>query len=323
MIVDKWNDQLDRTQWRTQTHGSARGVKGIDLNPGPRLTGDARQMRVSFASGADRTEAVRQAVALLRREGVVVLDDFVDPGLLERCGREIEERFPGWDQPDRERHIGSYPGRHTASLVIDGALADPAIFASPVLREIDQAILGPDNVLESFGLLVSIPGAPDQGRHFDGLLFKENNLDPLLPAVALSIAIPLVRLDEVSGSTAFWRRSHRQPYPGGPPDFAPLLPVGSALVWDFRLIHSGRANLGPTPRPVLFAVHSRDWWMEPKREWASRYRKLQIAKNMHESFDKPMRDFTVRAELVDGDELRPVMLRRRPGAGRLRPYKSP
>lgn len=274
-------------------------MTGVDLDPGSRLTADAPEMRVSFEPGVDRAEAVRRAIAVLRREGVVLLDQLVDPALLGRCREEIEAQASGWDQPDRARHIGSYPGRHTASLVIDGALADPEIFASPAVREIGREILGPDTVLESFGLLVSIPGAPDQGRHFDGLLFEETNLDPLLPAVALSVAMPLVRLDAVSGSTAFWRRSHRQPYPGGPPDFVPEVPVGSALVWDFRLIHSGRANLGQAPRPVLFSVHCRDWWMEPKREWAVAYRKLQIAGSVHARFDKPMRDLTVRAELID------------------------
>ena len=274
-------------------------MKGVDLDPGPRLTGDDPGMRVSFGPGADRIEAVTRVIAILRREGVVVLDDFIDPALLDSCRHEIAERHPCWDRPDRERHLGSYPGRHTAALVIDGALADLAILAPPVLREVGQAVLGPDNVLESFGLLVAIAGAPDQGRHFDGLLFEETNLDPLLPAVAISVAIPLVKLDEVTGTTAFWRGSHRKPYPGGPPDFVPLVPVGSALVWDFRMIHSGRANLGPAPRPVLFSVHGRDWWMEPKREWALRYNKLQIARAVHDRFDQSMRDFTVRADLID------------------------
>lgn len=274
-------------------------MKGIDLEPGPRLTADAPEMRVSLAPGVDRAAAIAEAIAILRREGVVVLENLVDPDLLTRCREQIVARHPGWDKPDRAQHLGSYPGRHTAHLTIDGVLAEPAVFAAPALREIDNAILGPDNVLESFGLLVSVPGAPDQGRHFDGLLFEETNLDPLLPAVALSVAIPLVELDEVSGTTAFWRGSHRRPYPGGPPDFAPQVPVGSALVWDFRVIHSGRGNRGDAPRPILFAVHSRDWWMEPKREWATGYRKLAIARAVHDRFDKPMRDFAVRAELVD------------------------
>jgi len=274
-------------------------MKGVDLDPGPRITPDAPEMRVSFGPGIDRAEAVRQAVAVLRREGVVVLDQLVDPALLEACRHEIIERDPDYARPDRARNLGTYPGRHTAPLVIDGVLADPELFAPSVVRQIARSVLGPAYVLESFGLLVSVPGSPDQLRHVDGLLYEETNLDKVLPAAAFSVAMPLVRLDEVSGTTAFWRRSHREAYVQGPPDFAPVVEPGSVLVWDFRLIHGGRSNHGDVPRPVLFAVHSRDWWMQPMREWSFRYRKLQVARAVHEKFDKPMRDFTVRAQIVD------------------------
>ena len=274
-------------------------MKGVDLNPGPRLTPDEAEMRVSFAAGVDQADALDRAEAILRREGVVVLDHVVDAGHLELCREHIVAKDADYDKPDRARNLGTYPGRHTAPLVIDGPLADPAVFAPAVVRTLGERLLGPDNVLESFGLLVSVPGAPDQGRHYDGLLFEENNLDRVLPAVALSVAMPLVQLDEVSGTTAFWRRSHRDRYVEGPPDFAPAMPVGSAVVWDFRTIHSGRGNRGEAARPILFSVHGRDWWMEPMREWSFRYRKLQVARTVHAGFDKPMRDFTVRADIID------------------------
>ena len=146
---------------------------------------------------------------------------------------------------------------------------------------------------------MSLPGAPNQGRHFDGLLFCETKFDFVLPAVAISISLPLVHLDEVTGTTAFWRGSHRRHDMTGPPDFAPVVPVGSALVWDFRVLHSGRGNLSGAPRPILFSVHSREWWKEPDRSKSFRYRKLQVARAVHAAFDRPMRDFTVRADIVD------------------------
>ena len=264
-----------------------------------RITADAPDMRVSFAGGGDRTEAVERATAILRREGVVVLDDLVDPALLDACRHEIMARYPDYDQRDVERDLGSFPGRYTMPLVIDGILAKRAIFAPPAIRDIGARVLGPEAILESLGLLVSLPGAPDQGVHFDGLLFGEGQLDRVLPAVALSISMPLVRLDAESGTTAFWRRSHREAFRDGPPDFAPAVPVGSVVVWDFRTIHSGRANRGTQPRPILFSVHSREWWQEPKRAKAVRYRKLQLARSVYREFGTPMRDFTVRADIID------------------------
>jgi Phytanoyl-CoA dioxygenase (PhyH) len=260
-----------------------------------RITGDDGSLRVSCRD----SDAVERAITILRREGLVVLDDLVDPALLEACRLEIIQRYPDYAKPDPVHYLGTYPGRHTAPLVIDGLLADPAIFAPPPIMDIGHALLSGEKILESFGLLVSLPGCPNQGRHHDGLLFRDTLLDRVLPPFALSIAIPLVPLGETNGTTAFWRGSHRGAHVDGPPDFAPALPVGSALVWDFRTHHSGRGNLSDQPRPVLFAVHSRDWWQEPKTVKANKYRKLLVAKNVHAAFDKAMRVYTCRAEIVD------------------------
>jgi hypothetical protein len=259
-----------------------------------RITGDDGALRVSCTAPG----AAELASAILRREGVVVLDDLVDPALLSACMQEISEHYPDHDKPDPVHYLGSYPGRHTAPLVIDGTLADPAIFAPTTVRDIAQHLLGEERILESFGLLVSLPGSPNQGRHFDGLLFAETHLDRVLPPTALSVAIPLVALDAVNGTTAFWRRSHREVFVEGSPDFAPALPVGSALVWDFRTHHSGRGNMGDAARAVLFSVHSRNWWQEPKALKSTKYRKLQIARAVHDGFGKNMRLLTTRADII-------------------------
>ncbi|THD37814.1 MAG: hypothetical protein E7773_02215 [Sphingomonas sp.] len=266
---------------------------------GVRVLDAGADLRVSFAEGRDHAAAVERATAILRREGVVVLDDLVDPALLEACRQEIVARYPDYDQRDVERDLGSFPGRYTMPLVIDGLLAKRAIFAPRAIREIGRNLLSAENILESLGLLVSLPGSPDQGQHFDGLLFTEGKLDRVLPPVALSISMPLVPLDEANGTTAFWRRSHRENFAGGPPDFAPAMPVGSVVMWDFRTIHSGRGNRSDAPRPILFSVHSRDWWQEPKRAKAVRYKKLQVARAVYDGFGPPMRDFICRADIID------------------------
>lgn len=260
-----------------------------------RIVGDDAALRVDGRA----PDAAEQAIAVLRREGVVVLDRLVDPALLAECWQELAARYPDHDRPNATDYLGSYPGRHTAPLVIDGRLADPALFAPPVIMAVAEALLGEERILESLGLLVSLPGSPNQGRHHDGLLFGETMLDRMLPPVALSVAIPFVPLDATNGTTAFWRRSHREDRADGPPDFAPALPLGSALVWDFRIHHSGRGNLGSVARPVLFSVHSRNWWQEPKAVRSSRYKKLQIARAVHDALGQRLRSYLCRAELVE------------------------
>lgn len=256
-------------------------------------------MRVSVGGDVDEAEALARAEAILRREGVVVLDDLVDPALLEQCRHEIGARYPDYDQRDHDLHLGAYPGRYTVPVVIDGTLADRAIFAPRAIMRISAKLLGTEHILESLGLLVSLPGAPDQQGHFDGLLFREMQLDRVLPPFAISVSMPLVRLDDTTGSTAFWRRSHHQGDRGGPPDFAPIVPVGSAVLWDFRTFHGGLANRSERPRPIIFSVHGRPWWQEPRSVEATRYKKLQLARAVRDGLSDRLRALTIRADMVD------------------------
>lgn len=255
------------------------------------------ELRVSFADKTQQAGAVARAAEIVRREGVVVLDDLVDPASLERCRDEIDVRYAGYDQRDPERDYGRYEGRYTSPLVIDGALGDRDVFAPRPVLDLSSELLGSSAALLSLGLLVSLPGAEDQPQHLDGILFRETVLDRLLPPVALAFSLPLVRMDEVTGSTAFWRRSHRDPDAAAAPDFVPVVPVGSALFWDFRTLHAGLANRSDRPRPVIFSAHARGWYQEPEGE-PSRHRRLAMTPAVREGLKPRLRHFTRRAEIV-------------------------
>lgn len=54
----------------------------------------------------------------------------------------------------------------------------------------------------------------------------------------------------------------------------PTVHPGSAILWDYRIYHTGLANHGTTPRPVIFSALSRDWWVEIDPREAKNYRKL-------------------------------------------------
>ena len=253
--------------------------------------------RISFAPGSDPAAATAAAGSALRRDGVAVLDDLVDPALIARASAEIAADYPDFAKPDPSRNFGYFEGRHTAPLTVQGALADPALFLPPAIHAIGAALLGKSWLLDTFGLLVSLPGAQDQDRHHDAVLFPESALDRVLPPFALALAIPLVRMDEVTGSTAFWRGSHRQPDVNGEPDFAPVVEPGSALLWDFRVHHRGLANRSSAPRPVLFAVLCRDWWHEfvPASQ---HFAKLTLAPQVKDELSPAMQHITTRAALA-------------------------
>ncbi|MCA1199929.1 phytanoyl-CoA dioxygenase family protein [Sphingomonas sp. R647] len=239
--------------------------------------------RVSFAPGTDRSAAVTAAIGILRRDGVVVLDDLIDPALLATCSAEITARHPDMAEPDRSKYFGPYVGRHTIPLLVDGALADPAILLPKPVAHIATELLAEAFKVDSVGLLVAVPGAPNQTAHRDAWLYPREGLDRLLPPFALAFAVPLVTMDETSGRTAFWRGSHRSGAtnaPDTPHDLAPIVHPGSAILWDYRIYHTGLANHGTTPRPVLFTALSREWWVEIEPPEATNYRKLKVSQEV-------------------------------------------
>jgi len=259
--------------------------------------------RVSFAPGVDRAAAVEQALTVLRREGVVVLDDLVDPELLARAKAEIEAAYPDYAKVDRERNYGSYAGRHTMPMCVENSLADRNIFLPETIEAIATAMLGKGHLMDSLGLLVSVPGADDQAGHPDGTLFPEARLEHMLPAFALAFSMPLVPMDEISGTTAFLRRSHRAVEVKGDHDFAPIVQPGSAILWDFRTRHRGLANRGERPRPVIYSVFSRHWWVEVHPPEATRYEKFLLARDVYDALPPRLQRRVSRAKLVDGDTM--------------------
>lgn len=261
------------------------------------MTGEPR---ISLARNDDPASVIGEAIAILRREGVVVLDDLVDPARLAVCHAEIAAHHPDMARPDRNRYFGSYVGRHTIPLLVDGTLADPALLLPAPVTQIADALLDPMFKVDSVGLLVGAPGAPDQAPHRDALLYPREGIDSLLPTFALAFVVPLVSMDETSGRTAFWRGSHRiggGDAPATPHDFAPTVHPGSAIIWDFRVYHRGLANHGTAPRPVLFTTLSREWWVEMQPPEATRYRKLTVAQRVFDGWKPEWRARFSRADI--------------------------
>lgn len=241
-----------------------------------------------------RTDAsAAAAVATLTRDGVVTLGDLVDPVLIERCRDAIV-------RDGSVAHLGAgakwtNKERFFAAVPIAGPLADERIFANPAVLAVAEAILGAGYELDSFGVIVSRPGAAQQHMHSDGKLFPATQLDRVLPAFALTFALPLVPMDAVSGTTGFVRGSHRIVDNGEEVDFAPTVPVGSGLLWDYRVRHRGLANRGDHPRPVLFAVYCRPWWRDALNFDGGRVCKIALPRATVDELDPGARRLLARA----------------------------
>ena len=212
----------------------------------------------------------------LLKEGYLHLEDVVDRALVDRARAEFEAIYP---QSEAEYNdliaLGTAPvvkvgnKRYLVTVDMKGAFADPAIYANPTVVDIAKASLGEKCVLESIGVVLSLPGSRDQHIHSDGHLYHEK-IDNILPAFALTILLPLVDMNAMTGTTIIWPGTHRtMPDPkllkADDPKFTKITPNvdrGSCAVWDYRTSHGGQANSADYPRPALFMTFCRYWYRD-------------------------------------------------------------
>jgi ectoine hydroxylase-related dioxygenase (phytanoyl-CoA dioxygenase family) len=144
------------------------------------------------------------------------------------------------------------------------------LFANSWLFAVLSAVFEGDFVLDAYGVVCSLPAAPMQHIHQDGAdIFPQAGLNRLLPIVAVTVAIPLLEMNEIHGTTAVWPGSHRDEACGPIEDASvkgdePQLREGSCLLWDYRLRHGGTPNRGAAPRPLLYMTYCRPWFVDHK-----------------------------------------------------------
>lgn len=102
------------------------------------------------------------------------------------------------------------------------------------------------------GCVVAFPGADDQHFHADG------------PDAFFNAFVPLVDVADDMGPTQFALGTHDDPHAvSRAPTLefdddaqlvAPLLSRGDCLLFDWRLLHRGRANTSHMPRPLFYAT---------------------------------------------------------------------
>jgi ectoine hydroxylase-related dioxygenase (phytanoyl-CoA dioxygenase family) len=90
-------------------------------------------------------------------------------------------------------------------------------------------------------------------------------LNRLLPIIAVTVAIPLLEMNEIHGTTALWPRSHRdEKFDSTEIGEEPIVREGSCAIWDYRLQHGGTPNRSAAPRPLLYMTYCRPWFIDHK-----------------------------------------------------------
>ena len=161
---------------------------------------------------------------------------------------------------------------------------DNRLFCPDKVLQILLRILGRDLVLNSYTAVISLPGAKNQHIHSAGSPLFKTNINFPLPPHAITLAIPLIKLDEKCGSTAIWVKSHLKGMnlvvdtktKKTLPAYLPLPNLGDIYMFDYRVMHAGMANKTDYARPILYIVFSKPWWIDPSN-FSSNYKPINIS----------------------------------------------
>lgn len=123
----------------------------------------------------------------------------------------------------------------------------------------------------SLSLVTSTPGAPDQTWHADG---GHVDLQHHVPCHCLNVFIPLEDVTEELGPTEFRPGSHFHTRNLVPlllaakarrtlrPPVTPIPHRGDAVIFDYRVLHRGRANSSARNRAVLVITVAQPWFKD-------------------------------------------------------------
>ena len=83
-----------------------------------------------------------------------------------------------------------------------------------------------------------------------------------MPPYSVTLVIPLVGLNETTGSTRFYPGTHADPNAEDLTMIAPDAEPGDAILFDSRILHGGQANRSDAPRPILYCTYHRAWYRD-------------------------------------------------------------
>lgn len=221
------------------------------------------------------TNSTNAADIALRRDGYAVLKGVFEPARIDQIREWFLAEYASRDrQWIRENCLRNGHRRWMFTLALEEPLFVPSVYASDRLMPLINEQLGEDALLQSMMVVNASPGARMGGLHVDysPLFPQAGAVNGMLPPFAFQVSIPLLDLDETTGSTAIWPGSHRQTdfdSTQKPQDLdalkgadVPYIQRGDCFITDYRVFHRGTANTSPHPRPILYLLYTRSWFRD-------------------------------------------------------------
>lgn len=226
----------------------------------------ARRLRLSSAE---------RALESLKSNGCVLLRGVFSVGEVDNLRAEFDSQ---WGEIDADQMLMNSrrpapnpvlcvgEGRYETLLRMKGAFCDANLFANDLLCSFLARVLDVGFQLSGFTGVVSYPGAKLQHIHADfRALFNDPGLCASLPNYAITVAMPLVDVDVLTGPTAIWVGSHQWESSRTPRmEHATIMSLlrGDCVLIDYRTVHAGLPNDSRVARPILYMVYSRSWFFD-------------------------------------------------------------
>jgi ectoine hydroxylase-related dioxygenase (phytanoyl-CoA dioxygenase family) len=227
----------------------------------------------------------------------LILEDIIKPALILEARETFVQRYGRY--LDGQKHNDALQvgdRRPMITVALEPPFDQRELVANSWLCSVLRAAFESDFVLGAYGVVCSLPDAPSQHIHQDGGdLFPQAALNRMLPMAAVTVAIPLLEMNEIHGTTALWPGSHHADTLGSAePGEKPIVSEGSCVIWDYRLRHGGTSNRSAVPRPLLYMTYCRPWFADHKnyRQQAA----LRAPKRFLTGLPDDLRGLLVRAQ---------------------------
>jgi hypothetical protein len=227
-------------------------------------------------AGQLRPEHFERAVQALKVDGIVVLENIIDPKhvetLRERVFADIDLLLARKDRPFNwnSGNLQQNPPPFRPYLFRD-------VLVNDLVIQVTHAILGNGLKNSFYSGNTAIKSTDRQPVHADiGQLWP--NLDVATPPYGIVINVPLVNFRPENGSTEVWPGTHLDTaisiqdgfieIPADRlearrairPPLQPSVDIGSVVIRDVRMWHAGMPNTTDTPRPMIAMIHTVAWW---------------------------------------------------------------
>lgn len=223
---------------------------------------------------------VVQQSPILNRNQVNALKDVVD-GAISNVEALIKKHIPeitiGEDsfvfKEIASRNLERFDLRLDTIVEATDFVKENLLTNSNVQSLLKGALGTPEEIDFDISVVYSRPGAINQRWHADG---NHQNVaddkDPSIDPYALCLFIPLIDLDHDTGFTQFWPGTHlyRDLVGFGPiaelanATFDGMFRAGSAVWYDYRLLHRGIYNVSNVLRPVVQVIFKQKWYVEKR-----------------------------------------------------------